>query len=257
MGRQPDYTRKRYASLQVRTLKNALAHRIAKEFPRIGGPRIRQLCAEMILEIVGDHVRPKEHVTHGQILWMAVSTDDPPSARKRIIDTDLVPVVLDLSTGSDIESRMQKIPPEKQRLTKALRLCLQAHEQGAELSNSDLAEILTTSDSRVGAMLAAYERESGKVVPRRATIHDVGTGMTHKRIICYKRYAEGKSSDQIARETYHSIEAVDRYLGQYDRVRHCKLQGMTPEETAYALDCSLSLVREYLDLDEELEIRDA
>lgn len=153
MGRQPDPNRKKYAPLQARTLKNVLAHRIESEFPRIGGPRIRQLCAEMVLEVVGDHVRPTGHVTHGQILWMAISVDDPPSY--------------------------------------------------------------------------------------------------------HKRYAEGKSSDQIARETYHSIEAVDRYLGQYDRVRHCRLQGMTPEETAHTLSCGLSLVNEYLDIDRELETKNA
>ena len=31
--------------LLAKTLQNALSHRIAKEFPRIGGPRICQLCA--------------------------------------------------------------------------------------------------------------------------------------------------------------------------------------------------------------------
>jgi DNA-binding CsgD family transcriptional regulator len=257
MGRQADYIRKKYGPLQARTLKNVLAHRIEREFPRIGGPRIRQLCAEMILEVVGDHIRPTEHVTHGQILWMAVSVDDPPSYHKRIVDTDLVPVVLTLSDRSDIESRLHQIPPEQRRLAKALRLCQQAYKQGAVLSNCDLAELLTMSERQIGSVLAAHERDTGTVVPRRATVHDVGTGLTHKRIICYKRYAEGKSSDQIARETYHSTEAVDRYLGQYDRVRHCRLQGMTPQETAHTLACSLSLVKEYLDIDAELETNDA
>ena len=49
-------------------------------------------------------------------------------------------------------------------------------------------------------------------------------------IICYKRYVEGKNSDQIARETYHSIEAVDRYLGQFDRIRLCLQQGMETKD---------------------------
>ena len=58
--------------LLAKTLQNALSHRIAKEFPRIGGPRICQLCAEMILEVVNNYIRPKEHVHHGQIVWIAV-----------------------------------------------------------------------------------------------------------------------------------------------------------------------------------------
>ena len=52
-----------------KTLENALAYRIAKEFPRIGGPRIRKLCAEMVLEVVHRHIRAKDCVQHGQILW--------------------------------------------------------------------------------------------------------------------------------------------------------------------------------------------
>ena len=60
-------------------------------------------------------------------------------------------------------------------------------------------------------------------------------------------------SHVVARETYHSLEAVDRYLGQYDRVRHCRLQGLSPEQTAHALGCSLALVQEYLVIDDLLE----
>ena len=54
-------------------------------------------------------------------------------------------------------------------------------------------------------------------------------------------------------ETYHSLEAVDRYLGQFDRVRHCRQQGLSVEETAFTLDCSWALVNEYLAIDGELE----
>ncbi len=114
---------------------------------------------------------------------------------------------------------------------------------------------MNLNDSRVASVLTTHERETGKLVPRRATLHDVGTGLTHKRIICYKRYFEGKTSDVIAQETYHSMEAVDRYLGQFDRVRHCRQQGMTPERTAFILRCSVALVNEYLAIDKELEVR--
>jgi hypothetical protein len=61
----------------------------------------------------------------------------------------------------------------------------------------------------------------------------------------------------VARETYHSLEAVDRYLGQYDRVRHCRLQGLTPEQTAHALGCGLPLVAEYLAINDLLDGRGA
>jgi hypothetical protein len=81
--------------------------------------------------------------------------------------------------------------------------------------------------------------------------------LTHKRIICWKRYAEGKEPHVVAQETYHSLDAVDNYLGQYDRVRHCRLEGLSPDQTAHALGCSVPLVNEYLAIDDLLEKRGA
>ena len=97
MGSKPDYIRKKFLPLQAKTLQNALANRVAKEFPRIGGPRIQQLCAEMILEVLSHHLHAREHVSHGSMLWMAVPVDDPPKHRQRIADCQLVPVVLEVS----------------------------------------------------------------------------------------------------------------------------------------------------------------
>ncbi|MCP4592950.1 MAG: DUF1670 domain-containing protein [bacterium] len=253
MVRKPDYVRKKFDSQKAKTLHNALAHKIAKEFPRLGGRRICDLCAEMILEVVNRHMQPLERVHHGQVVWAAVSIDDPPRRHQRIADTDLVPVVLELSNSEDIDGRVNRKLADQRMLDKALRLCQQAHQQGGLLSNCDLAEMLTTAESRIAHLLAEHEREQGQIVPRRATLHDVGSGITHKRIICRMRYVGAKEPHLIARLTHHSLEAVDRYLSQYDRVRHCRLQSLTPQETAHALACSVKLVQEYLDIDQQLE----
>jgi len=127
--------------------------------------------------------------------------DDRPGWSQKIADTDLVPVVLDVSTPQDIQSRIDRVHPRQIRLHKAIRMSRQAYEQGGLLTNYDLSEILNIPDSLVGQLLASYERQNKTVVPRRGTIHDAGGSVSHKRIICHKRYVEGKSADQIARET--------------------------------------------------------
>ncbi len=252
VGPKVDRVRRMFSPLRAKTLKNALAHVIGRDFPRIGGERIRALCAEMILDVVAEHLRPREHLRHGQVLWLGIDINDPPSRGKRTADTDLVPVVLDLSTDEDILDRIDRVPVMERMRRRAVRLSEQAYQQGALLSNVDLAELMSGDASRISSVLTAHERKTGNIVPRRATLHDVGCGVTHKRIICWKRYAEGKSSDQIAHETYHTVEAVDRYLGQFDRVRHCRTQGMTTAETAFTLNCNRGLVEEYLRIDREL-----
>ncbi len=252
MNPKPDYIRKRYGPMREKSLQSALSHRIAQDFPRVGGERIRQFCAEAILEVVNQHLRPRDHVQHGQVVWLAVSLNDPPARKKRIRDTELVPVILDLSTNDDVQAILARVKPQERLRCKAICLCKQAHAQGVLLSNVDLAELLNRSDSQLASVLAAHERQTQKVIPRRATLHDVGTGLTHKAIIC-RKHAEGKTSDQIARETHHSLEAVDRYLADFDRVRQCRQLGMSPEQIAFTLNHSRNLVQQYLELDKELE----
>ena len=231
MSSKPDFIRKKFGPLREKTLRNALAHRIVKEFPRIGGPRICQLCADMILEVISKHMRSQEHVTHGQALWMAVSVNNPPAHRQRIADTDLVPVLLDLCTAEDVQQRIDRRPAPERLLHKVLRLCQQAHEQGGLLSNCDLAELLNTTDSEIAHVLARHERLTNTVVPAvpPSTMLERGLLISGSFVGSATPRARSRTS---SRETYHSLEAVDRYLGQYDRVRHCRLEGLTPEQTA-------------------------
>jgi len=252
MGKPKDSLKSKFAPLLDKSLKNALSTCIGREFPRIGGPRIRALCAQLVLDLVEAHSPARERVAHGQVVWLAVPLDEPPHRHQRIADVPLVPVLLDLSVDEDVQRRLDRQSADERLLQKCLRLCRQAHAQGGLLSNCDLAELLAQADARIASVLSTYERRTGQLVPRRATLHDVGTALTHKRIICWKRYAEGKDPHVVAKETWHTLDAVDRYLGQYDRVRCCRLQGMSPEQTAHTLACSVGLVHEYLRIDDEL-----
>lgn len=235
-----------------RTVTAALAQRIAAEFPRIGGPRMVSLCADLVLEVVDHHHYRQETLQHGQVLWRAIPLDTPPTPRRPSATIALKTVVLDLSLPADIEARIARQSAMARRTLKAVRLCEQAYQQGAVLGDSDLAELLTCSDALIAQVLTAYETAHQCVVPRRATLHDVGTGLTHKRLICRKRWLDGKEPTEIARETHHSLAAVDRYLGQFDRVRLCRQQGWTVELTALVLNCTPRLVREYGTILDEL-----
>ncbi len=252
MGAKADFVRKKYGPLARKTLPSALLSCLAKDFPQLGGERMLRLSAERILEVVFQHIRSREGVQHGQVLWMGIAVEERPGWRKSLSQMQLVPLVLDLLTAEDIEAIVKREARAQRLLRRCLRLCRQAHEQGGLLSNCDLAVLLGSSDPQIAHLLADYESSNDCLVPRRATLHDVGTGLTHKRLICWKRYGEGKTSEQVARETYHSIEAVDRYLGQFDRVRHCRRQDFSEQETAYVLGCSRALVAEYRAMDEQL-----
>jgi hypothetical protein len=256
MSTPVDYAKKHYSPQLRRTLEQAVADRIGEQFPRIGGPRIQALCARMVLEVIEEHVRPRETLRHGQVLWAAISRDHPPAMRARTGHEHLVPVVLDLGSSEDIDMLLAHGPRAKVFEQRCIRLCQQAYEQGAVLSDVDLAQLLSADERQIASAITCYESQSGKMLPRRATVHDVGTAITHKKIICLKHHAEGKTSNEIARETYHSMEAVDRYLGQFERVRCCRINKMSAQQTAYMLRCSMRLVKEYLEIDELLRRKD-
>lgn len=251
--RVPDSLTKQLKPMKTKSLRNQLSRLIRQNFPHIGGVRMTNLCADIILEFLERHLRPRESIHHGQLLWLGIDILDPPSRNKTAENVRQVPVILDLWTDEDLDAELARVPRPERLLRRCLRLHQQSYDQGALLSNVDLASMLAVSQGEISRLLAAHERDHNVVVPRRATLHDVGSGVTHKRIICWKRFAEGKSPDVIARETYHSLTAVDRYLGMFDRVRYCHQQKMSSHEIARVLGCSERLVFQYLEIDQMLE----
>lgn len=252
MSQAPDYVAKKFRPQLARTVEAALAARIAQEFPRIGGPRIVHLCAELVLEVIDAYHYRADTLHHGQMRWTAVTRTGAPGHRQATTGAQLRAITLDVTAPEDVEALLAREPAPARLRRRILRLCLQAYQQDAVLSNCDLALLLHVSETRIAQLLAAHERATHTSVPRRGTLHDMGSCLTHKRIICYKRFHEGKEPGQIARETYHSLAAVERYLDQYTRVRLCRRQGFDAAHIAMVLQCSPRLVHEYFALDDEL-----
>ena len=84
-----------------------------------------------------------------------------------------------------------------------IRLHTEAKEQGGVLSELDTKVILKMSSSTISKNILNYEKETGEEVPR-GTVQDMGRSVTHKKLICHKRFAKKYSSVRIARETAHS-----------------------------------------------------
>jgi hypothetical protein len=237
-----------FVSSQRKTFHSALCHLLHTQFPGHFGPKVAHLFAQEVEQLFEEFHPERSRLSVGQVVWAAVAVDDPPARNKRIEDTRLLPIVLDLVTPGDIDQTVRPGRRLPTRRGKIVRLFQQAHKQGAVLGYPDVALLLHVSTSTVSQEVLAYERETGQSVPRRGTIHDMGPSVSHKAIICYKSFVEGKTTSQIAGETFHCPEEVEYYLQCFRRVRICKDRGMSPEETAQATGHSLPLVRQYLDL---------
>jgi hypothetical protein len=255
MGRRsPSPAWKTFDSSARKSFHSAVCHLLYTEFPGVFGPAITSLLADKIDELYARFHPPTSRFRVGQVLWAAVAVDDPPGRDKRIENTRLVPVVLDLVTAQDIDEAMVAGTRQNTRRKKIVRLFTQAHAQGGVLSEADVALLLHRSLTPISRDVLAYERAGGNTVPRRGTVHDMGRSVTHKAVICYKRLVEQKPTSQVAQETFHSAEEVEYYVQCFRRVQLCRDSGLSREDIAQATGYSVPLVQEYLDLLEQFKL---
>jgi hypothetical protein len=238
-----------FDAAQRKTFHSALCHLLQTEFTGHFGPAVTDLFARKIEQLFDRFHPDHDRLKLGQVLWSGVAIDDPPARNKRIENTRLVPIVLDLVTLRDIEEAALPAQRLATRSAKIVRLFKQAHQQGALLGNADLALLLHVSLGVVSQTVVTEERRTGQLVPRRGTIHDLGPSVSHKGVICYQRFIEHKTTSQIAQETSHSPEEVEYYISCFQRVKLCQEAGMTTtDEIAQVTGQSKALVQQYLDL---------
>lgn len=253
MKRSKSKQKTMYEPIKDKSLRGSLMHTISSQFPKIGGRRVVELCTDMLLEVVHDYLKPKDYLSPGQILYSAVSVDDPPARGKTMAETEKVVVVLDLITDTDIDHQIVNENHREKIVRIAKRLCQQAYEQGGLLTTADLSLLIGYDRAHISGCIAEEERKTGELIPRRANIHDMGSGLTHKRVICMYRYRDGLCATEIAKRTDHDDESVNNYLSSFKRVRHLLQKGISPDQIPQMLAMSDNLVQEYIDIYEELE----
>ena len=88
----------------------------------------------------------------GQMVWHAVPIDEFPAKGKSIYQTALKPVVLDIISDSDIEDMKKPLHHREIRLKRVERWTQQAFEQGALLTQLDLAVLLSVNEFTAGQL---------------------------------------------------------------------------------------------------------
>ena len=257
IGPQESYREAVYRPQAAKTLRQTLIRFITREFPRLGGPWVIELFVDKLLELVDTYRIEQGRLKPGQTVWQAVALDEQPRCRKPMTETRQVPVVITIANQQDIRDLRNGVKWTQVLQRALVRAANDAYAQGGVLACSDLGLLFSHSVGTISRLIRDYEAETGEVVPRRGNIHDMGPTVSHKRIICRKAYVEGKLTPTISRETYHSPQAVDNYILVLARVHFATVQqGMTPQEAAFALQKSLYLVEEYVEMIREFGLDD-
>jgi hypothetical protein len=244
---------KKYRRLKDKSLEQHLLYRFLNNYGYDKGEITAKAIIKDILKVVelyflvANNDKDISHTQYGELVWMAVPVDEFPQRGKSIAKTRLKPIVLSFLTDDDISHIAHGFNSTSLRKKRLQRFVDQAFDQGALLTQLDLAALLGVCDAVVSKYVCEIQ-ESGKLLPTRGNIHDLSGAITHKREII-TLYLQGYLTPDIAMKTNHSKEAVDRYIKDYHKVETLWMHGITDlDEISQLTRLSKKVALQYVDL---------
>ena len=240
---------RRYNRLKGKSLKHILLDRFMNNYGYDKGPITASAIVDDLLAIIEQYYRYNDNsfIKQGQMVWHAVPVDEYPKKGKKMAQTKLKPVVLDIISDSDIEAVKDLSQHREIRMTRVERWTSQAFDQGALLSQLDLAVLLNVSEMTAGQYVREYESLYGRQLPTRGNIQLIGGGQTHKQEII-SLYLKGYLVPTICQRTNHSRDAVERYIRDFESVKLLSTKFDDVDTISRIIRLAPSVVKQYLDL---------
>ncbi len=240
-----------YGPQRALSLKSRVYVLLCEELGLGRQPKVARLLVDEIVAVVESTLVTAEHLQPGQVHMLAPEVGQGPSWHlRRLEEKKLKGVRLTLIADEDIDRLVAGEPLHRVRRQRLARLVVEAYEQGATLSSSQLAMMTGISAARVSSQLAEHMKETGETLPTRGIVEDCSPAITHKAEIV-ARHLEGQTTSEIARATNHTPRSVERYVHRFEQVS--ELVGYLDKEPepaviARILGCSERLVAAYLEL---------
>jgi len=213
-------TLRQYKRIKGKNLKHILLDRFLNQYGYDKGVVTAQAIVDDLLSIIENYYRFTDNsfLKQGQVVWPAVPIDEYPGKGKSMAQTKLKPVVLDIICDDDIEALRTPIYYRDMRMKKIERWTHQAYDQGALLSQLDLAMLLGVKEQTAGIYTREYRSLYGRPLPIRGNVQLIGGGQTHKQQII-SLYLKGYLVPTICQKTNHSKEAVKRHIRDFEAIR--------------------------------------
>jgi len=240
---------KRYNAAKHRFLRPILIKFFAREFPKFFGPIMRERIVDELLDLFEKTSPDIRRIKPGQILWNALdikTRGDSPNRR-------YVPVILSVITEEDIKQLANGISMSVVANHAIARMMREAFEQGAVLSNRDMGLLTLRTPSYAARKRIEYEKQHQCLLPHTGLLHDMGSCISHKKMIIQKAIFEKKDPADVARECQHTQRAVDRYLKDFHRVKTAYKQNQSMDYIHIVTGISKHVVKQYMEMIEHAE----
>lgn len=240
---------RRHMRIKGKSLKNILLDRFLNNYGYDKGIITAAAIVDDILAIIENYYRYSDNsfIKNGQMVWHAVPVDEYPKKGKSIAQTRLKPVVLDMICDKDIDDMKKPLHHREIRIKKVERWTQQAYDQGALLTQLDLAVLLGVNEYTAGQYVREYYQLYNRPLPTRGNIQFIGSGQTHKKEII-SLYVNGYLVPTICQRTNHSKDAVERYIRDFEAIR--LLDSKFDDINSISLITRLSkrIVQQYIEL---------
>lgn len=224
--------------LEAKSPEEAIIERIGRDFNL--APFMARTQFEQMRRYFEHYLGLERDV--GQMTFMAISGDTPPG--RPIAESKREPINLTVDSPDDLVALRHSVAAL--RRSKIQRLTQEAQEQGALLTQEDLARLLCASRSTIKRDIA-HLRAEGIDVPTRGQVKDIGKGVSHKgRIV--GDWLAGYTFSEIEQRRRHSIHSIERYCSDFQRVVRLHVHGLSVAEMRISTGMSERLIKEYLAL---------
>ncbi|MBD3243183.1 MAG: DUF1670 domain-containing protein [Chitinivibrionales bacterium] len=194
---------------------------------------------------VGPYADRDAPLQPGQMVWRAIAEDEPPG--KPLQSCRYEQVVLTVHSIEEDREVFNKHGRSAKRAQQILRMCSEAQDQGALLTQEHLAWILDCDVKTIGKDIKSYQQLHGVLIPTRGNKLDIGPGITHREK-AVELFIKGYDPLSIAATLKHSLKAIERYTQTFCRVVYCQEQVQDSLKTAMIVGISVALVNRYLAL---------
>ena len=245
-----------YKAATQRTFRQAIVHLLENEYKLVGSHKVIQMIADDIAELDREYYREAARVPPGHIVWRGTLDEGrKPPAGRRTEDEPTVTAVLPLITDEETAERVQGCPAGQRASTwthqRDIRRVVRLVRAGMEnpggrllLSLGDISLLVNRSVGTVRRCILDHFEQTGELLPIKGYVLDQGSKPTHKGVIL-RLYEKGVAPPDIARTTSHSLEAVDRYIKDYERVKVLLGKGLCVTEISHAIGRGQRTVQQY------------
>jgi diguanylate cyclase (GGDEF)-like protein len=181
----------------------------------------------------------------GRLRITGVLASEP--AGKSLRDCEYGECLVTYDAGGEDQEVRRRFGVTGLRRLKLLRIATEAHEQGIDLTQEDLAYRILNCGLKTIKRDIAYFRKQGLFLPTRGQQKDIGPVLAHQ-VEAVRLSIEGKAPWDIARKILHPPRAISRYLGTFARAVTLADSGADPKAAANSLGLSERVFRELLDV---------